>query len=155
MLEPMVGTKSWKAAQRLIEHGRCRVCHRHNETLEHVVAGCTVLFNSEYLARHSRALMIIAVTSEKEHKFTGADTVWYKGRWERWMVLENDKAKLVWDFQFNLRKTETTRRPELILETKDKKQIWICGMACATQQDIDTKWRDKLMWYRQLAFETK
>ena len=71
------------------------------------------------------------------------------------MVLENDKAKLVWDFQFNLRKTETTRRPELILETKDKKQIWICGMACATQQDIDTKWRDKLMWYRQLAFETK
>ena len=42
---------------------------------------------------------------------------------ERGMVLENDKAKLVWDFQFNLRKTETARRPDLILELKNQKQI--------------------------------
>ena len=31
--------------------------------------------------------------------------IWYKERREQGMVLENDKAKLIWDFQFNLRKT--------------------------------------------------
>ena len=59
---------------------------------------------SEYLTRHSRALMILSATWVKEHKLIGADMVCYKERWEPGMVLENDKAKLVWDFQFNLRK---------------------------------------------------
>ena len=48
--------------------------------------------------------MILSVTRVKEHKLIGADTLWYKERWEPGMVLENDKAKLAWDFQFNLRK---------------------------------------------------
>ena len=71
------------------------------------------------------------------------------------MVLENDKAKLVWDFQFNFRKTETARRPDLILELKNEKQIWICDMACPMQPNIDRKWTDKLTRYRQLAFEMR
>ena len=68
----------------MIEDARCRVCREHNETVERLVTGCTVLSNSEYLARHNRALMILAVTWMKEHKLIGADTVWYKERWEKW-----------------------------------------------------------------------
>ena len=37
------------------------------------------------------------------------------------MVLENDQAKLNSDFQFNRRKTETARRPDLICKTKYEK----------------------------------
>ena len=55
----------------------------------------------------------------------------YKERWIRGHVLENDRAKLLWDFEFNLRKTTAARRPDLILEDKEKKYIWICDMACA------------------------
>ena len=58
--------------------------------MEYLVSGCTVLSNSEYLARHNRALMILAVTWVKKHKLFGADTVWYKKRWEHEMVWEND-----------------------------------------------------------------
>ena len=81
----------------------------------------------------------------------GVDTVWYKKQWEQGIVLENNKAKLVWDFQFNLQKTETARRSDLILETKDEKQTWICDRACL----IDAKWKDTLTRYRQLAVETR
>ena len=95
--------RTWKVARGLIEDGLCRVCHGHDETMEHLVVGCSVL-TSEYLTRHNRALMILSVTRVKEHKLIGADTLWYKERWEPGMVLENDKAKLAWDFQFNLRK---------------------------------------------------
>ena len=66
--------------------------------------------------------------------------------------MDNDKVKLVWDFQFNIRKTETARRPDLILETKYEKQIWICDMACPMQQIIDTKRRDKSTLYRQFIY---
>ena len=61
MLEQMVETRSWKAVRGLVEDGRCRVCNEQSETVEHLVAGCKVLANSEYLSRHNRALMILAV----------------------------------------------------------------------------------------------
>ena len=66
--------------------------------------------------------MIMAVSWTKEYKLVGDEMVWYKERWERGAVFENDKGKLVWDFEFNLRKT-TTARSDLILEDKEKKRF--------------------------------
>ena len=54
-------------------------------------------------------------------------------------VLENSQAKLVWGWEFNLRKTTTSRRPDLILEEKGKKNIWICDMACTQENNIEKK----------------
>ena len=155
MIEQMVETRAWKAARGLIEDERCRICFSHGETVEHLVAGCRVLANSEYLTRHNRALMILADAYAKECELIGEDTVWYKERWERSTVLENGKAKLVWDFEFNLRKTNTSGRPDLILEDKESKKIWICDMACLQQQNIEAKRLEKLTKYTQLAYELR
>ena len=35
-------------------------------------------------------------------------------------VLDNAQAKLIWDFEFNLRKTTKQRRPDLTLEDQEK-----------------------------------
>ena len=61
MLEQMVEKRTWKVARGLIEDGGCQVCHGHDETVEHLVAGCSFL-TSEYLTRHNRALMILGTT---------------------------------------------------------------------------------------------
>ena len=42
---------------------------------------------------------------------------------------ENERGKVVLDFEFHLRKTKMVRRPDLTLEEKVRK-IWICDMAC-------------------------
>ena len=47
------------------------------------------------------------------------------------------------------------RRPDLILEDKEKKKIWICDMACPQQQNIATKRLRKLTKYQQLTFKTR
>ena len=62
--------------------------------------------------------------------------------------LEKNRAnfKVIWDFEFNLKKTTTSRRPHLILENKETKKIWICDMACM---------HEKLTKYRQVAFEMR
>ncbi|KXJ25611.1 hypothetical protein AC249_AIPGENE6318 [Exaiptasia diaphana] len=52
-------------------------------------------------------------------------------------------------------KTATARRPDLILEMKEKKKIWICDMACPQQHNIEAKRMEKLTKYRQLAFELR
>ena len=70
-------------------------------------------------------------------------------------MLENDKAKQELDFEFHLRKTTTARRPDLILEHKIDKKIWICDMACSQQNNIGAKRAEKTTKYRQIAFETR
>ena len=78
MLEQMVDTRSWKQTRGLMEDGRCRVCFQHSGTVEHLVAGCQKLANSEYISRHNRVLMILAVAWAKEHGLIGQDVVWYE-----------------------------------------------------------------------------
>ena len=67
------------------------------------------------------------------------EAIWYQQKWNRGKVLENDKAKLMWDFEFDLRKTTSARRPDLILELKIDKKIWICDMACPQRNDTGAK----------------
>jgi len=55
------------------------------------------LAKKRIFGEHNRALMIMAVVWAKEHELVGADVIWYKERWERGTVIENDRAKLVWD----------------------------------------------------------
>ena len=155
MLEKTVETRSWKVARGLMEDGRCRVCFEQNGTVEHLVAGCKVSANGEFLSRHNRALMILVIAWAKEHDLVGQDVVLYKERWERGTVLQNRKAKLIWDFEFHLRKTTTARGPKLILEDKEEKRILICDMVCPQQHNLETKRVEKLTKYRQLAFEMR
>ena len=67
----------------------------------------------------------------------------------------NKRGKLVWDFEFHLRKTTKSRRPDLTLEDKAKKKIWISDMACPQQWNIEAKRLEKLTKYRQLAYESR
>ena len=122
MLEQVVETRSWEAARGLAQDGCCRVCHKRDETIEHLVAGCKVLGNNENLSRSNRALMIMAVAWAKEYELVGSDLVWYKERWEQGTVLENERGKLLCDFKFHLRKTTTARRLDLTLEDKANKK---------------------------------
>ena len=69
--------------------------------------------------------------------------------------MDRKNWKLLWDFEFKMRKTCTARRPDLILEDKEKKNIYIVDMACPQESNIQKKRTEKLQKYQQLAFETR
>ena len=56
----------------------------------------------------------MAVAWAKEYGLVSGDMVRYKERWEQ--------GKVLWDFEFYLRKTTTARRPDSNLEDKSKKK---------------------------------
>ena len=121
--------------------------------VQHLLTGCKVLANSEYVIRHNRALMILAVSWAKEFSFVENDIKWYKKKWCRGYVLENDHAKLVWEeFEYNFKKMIISRRPNFILVDKEKKILWICDMACLQENNTVTKRDEKRTKYKQLAF---
>ena len=65
--------------------------------------------------------MILVVTYTKQQELVAQEAIWYEQRWDRGTVRENDKVKLVWDFEFHLRKATNARRPDLILELKTER----------------------------------
>ena len=154
MQEQMVETRGWKRSRGLqVESDSCRVCGEEKETLMHLLSGCKMLAGKEYTARHDKALKILAkgwadqecIKVEEKNK---------KG-WERGEVFETDRRKIYWDFEFNLRKTEKARRPDLVLEDKERKELYVVDMACPSERNITEKIVEKLRKYQQLAFELR
>ena len=70
-------------------------------------------------------------------------------------MLEDDNYKLCWDLEYNMRKTTTARRPDVTIEDKNGKKIWIIDMACPSEKNVSDKYREKLQKYQQLAFELR
>ena len=69
----------------------------------HLLSGCEKLAENEYLKRHN-ALMVFAKEWAKISKLLDKNVKWYEHSWEKGKVLENEKAKLLWDFEFRTRK---------------------------------------------------
>ena len=63
--------------------------------MQHLLAGCKMLASSEYMARHNRMLMVMAVAWTKEQNLLDQNVKWYQEKWKRGHVLENSQAKLV------------------------------------------------------------
>ena len=121
VLNQMVETKSWKVSRGFAECSKFGLSDEQRETVEHLLDGCKVFANSEYLNRHNKALIILAISWAKEFNLVEKDMKWCKQKWCTGYVLENEQAKLVWDSEFNLRKTTTSRRPDLTVGDNEKK----------------------------------
>ena len=121
----MVETRAWKEVRGITENSQCRLCTEQRETVQQLLGGCKMLTISEYLARHSRALMVMAVAWAKGRNLLDQNVKWYQEKWKRGHVLENSQAKLLWDSEFILRKTTTSSGSYLMFEENQAKTIWI------------------------------
>ena len=63
--------------------------------------------------------MSLDVAWAKQQELMDQEATWYQQKRDRGTVLENDKTKLVWDFEFHIQKTNIERRRNLILELKN------------------------------------
>ena len=68
MIEQMIETRAWKEVRGLTDNSQCRLPKEQRETVQHLSARCKMLASNEYLARHSRALMVMAVAWAKKKK---------------------------------------------------------------------------------------
>lgn len=156
VLEQMVETRKWKVSRGIGgEDGKCRLCKKYDETVQHLLAGCEILAGAEYLRRHNNALMVLAVRWAVERGLLPDNTVWYTVRWEKGQVLKGNGFKLCWDFEYRMRKTSSARRPDLTLEDEKERKIWIVDMSCPQEQNIEEATRTKLQKYQQLVFEIR
>ena len=99
--------------------------------------------------------MVLVVEWGKEAGLLEESTVWYKTTWKKGTVIKKPDKKLMWNFEYRMRKTTKTRRPDLTLEDAEERIIWIDDIACPAKANIAEKRREKLQKYQQLAFEIR
>lgn len=125
---------------------KCRFCDKYQETIDHVISGCSVLAPNEYKNRHDSVGQYLHGTICKQF---GKDVNkhWYEHHLATVTVIED--IIILWDYTiFTDRKIEASRSDSIVKNRKEKKQNKTClliDMACPADCNIATKGFEKLL----------
>ena len=153
--EQIVPTRWYKNIQGLSSKDTCRLCGKYTETVDHILGGCAVLASIEYTKRHDQTLMVLMVEIMKKFELIDGKAVWYRIWAKPKEVVENSKAKIWWNYEWQTPHHCTNRRPDMVVMEKAEKKIWIIDMACPLEKNIEAKEQEKRQKYQQLAEEIR
>ena len=129
---------------------KCRMCNEFEETIDHIVAGCPVLANTEYIQRHDKAAGYLHWRICKHYHFPTADK-WYEHKPEK--VTENEAATVLWDMPVNTDKEIKANRPDIIIKDKIEKKCIMIDMSIPSERNVSIKEVEKLSKYQDLEIE--
>ncbi|XP_051914448.1 uncharacterized protein LOC127596235 [Hippocampus zosterae] len=114
---------------------RCRLCKEAPETIQHITAGCKMLAGKAYMERHNQVAGIVYRNNCAEY---GLETP--RSKWETPpKVVENDRAKILWDFQIQTDKMVMANQPDIVIIDKGQRKAVVVDtdkMVMANQPDI-------------------
>ena len=82
-------------------------------------------------------------------------TKWYRERWQKVRVIENNGKKLYWNWEHRMRTSSTASRPDLTLEDSIDKEILLIDRACPKEFNKDRKREENIRKYEQLCYDLR
>jgi len=128
----------------------CRKCGQFPESIEHIVAGCPLMAQTVYLARHNAITSAIHWCLCGSYGFQRSDR-WWQHKPEP--VLENDSFKILYDFNIFTDTRISARRPDLVLVDKEAKHSFLIDVACVMDRNVVSKENEKVDKYLDLSIE--
>ena len=98
---------------------KCRMCQHARETTEHLVEGCEKLAQREYKRRHDKVAQLVHWNILRNDGIE-TTTTWYKHLPQQ--VIENQHAKVLWDFNIQADNVTEARRPDIVRIDQNKRQ---------------------------------
>ena len=114
----------------------CRMCRKVDESIDHIVSGCSKLAQKEYKRRHDNLGKIVHWKLARKCNFEAEDK-WYEHEPES--VLENEDYKILWDFSIQTDHVRETRRPYLVVVDKKQRSCKIIDFAVPGDSRIEEK----------------
>jgi hypothetical protein len=152
--EQMVPNR-WLARMRgkAVENTKCRLCNKQEEGIKHWLCSCEYLAGREYLKRHDQTLRVFYGEVLKQYELVDEQIAWFNIRVEA--VRENEKCLVVWNKRIPTHTKVEHRWPDLRIEDKEKKTIWIVDMACPSDGAVKSKEEQKRLNYQELAYDLR
>ena len=144
-------TKSYKV-KIMKEQGSssCRMCGQRDETIMHILSECEKLAQREYKNRHDRVASIVHWELCKIFGFR-RDNNWYDHHADS--VLENDAAKILWDFNIRTDRVIEARRPDIVVVDKKSLETVLIDIAVPGDFRVKDKETEKIEKYQDLVIE--
>ena len=130
----------------------CRMCRKVDESIDHIVSGCSKLAQKEYKRRHDNLGKIVHWKLAIKYNFEAGDK-WCEHEPES--VLENEVYKILWDFSIQTDHVIEARRPDLVVVDKKERSCKIIHLAVPGDSRIGEKEKDKVEKYQDLGRELR
>ena len=136
------------------QNSKCRLCGYSDETINHIISECSKLAQKEYKTRHDCVGKVNRWEMCKKFLFDHTNK-WYMQN--RTPVQENNRHKLLWDFDMHTDHLISARRPDLIIisSKKKKRTCIILDFAVPADHRIKLKESEKKDKFLDLARELK
>ena len=121
-----------------------------DETIQHIVSGCSFLANGEYKRRHNNICEQLHWNILASHNLT-KESHWWKH--QPAPVIENENIKVLYDFDVRTDKVISACRPDIMLVSKVRKTAQIIDVACPNDINVFEKEQEKVTKYQDLKIE--
>ena len=116
------------------------MCRKVDESIDHIVSGCSKLAQKEYKRRQDNLGKIVQCKLARKCNFEAGDK-WYEREPES--VLENED-KILWDFSIQTDHVIEAGRPNLVLVDKKERICKIIDFAVPGDSRIEEREKDKM-----------
>ena len=130
----------------------CRLCSSHEETIQHLMAGCPMLAPTSYIHRHN--LVASVIHWHLCHTFGIGEIAnnWYSH--QPLPVVENASIKMLWDFDIITVSHIPSNHPDLVVFLKETpEKILLIEVSCPADINVLDKENEKITKYQRLAGE--
>ena len=125
-----------------------RVCRKVDESIDHIVSGCSKLAQKEYKRRHDNLGKIVHWKLARKCNFEAGDK-WYEHEPES--VLENEDYKILWDFSIQTDHVIEAQRTDLVVVDKKERICKIIYFAVPGDSRTEEMEKDKIEKYQDLG----
>lgn len=136
-----------------ITNTACRICEQKQETIEHILSGCSVLAPKEYTRRHNNVAKIIHQNILRYYDSNTQMTPYYK--YEPPAIVDTPTAKVYWNRTIQTDRTVQHNRPDITVIDKQTNTTYLIDISIPSPANIQLKHRDKIEKYIPLAQDVK
>ena len=129
---------------------KCRLCEQHEETIDHLTSGCSILAKNEYLMRHDKVCTHLHYSICKA---LGTETTdeWYTHMPKP--VCEEGYVTVLWNQAVHTDREVTENRPDIIIKNKKEKTCTLIDVAIPADRKVVQKEAEKKLKYKNLGIE--
>lgn len=130
--------------------GKCRLCRIKDETIDHVISGCSILAQRDYIERHDRICKYLHFEICKNY---GIDTPekWYDHQPNG--VVNGENVTIIYNEQVHTDRTISANKPDIIIKNREQGTCILIDVAIPADNNVTRKEAEKVLKYRDLAIE--
>ena len=129
----------------------CRICGQFQETIDHILAGCPELAETEYLHSHNKAAKYLHWNICKEININ-TNEKWYEHKPQ---TVREKHITILWDMPIQRDREIKAKRPDIVINNKQEKLCLLIDMSISTEKNTSVKVTENFSKYKDLEKEVE